>query len=323
MMIRSFTQRAAQWLAVAVLLGVGFAAMAQTEPTLNQVYEAAQSGRMDQAQVMMQQVLVAHPKSAKAHFVQAELSARQGQLGRARESLAQAEKLAPGLPFAKPQAVQNLRAMLTASAGAPATGRPAARATPMATQTAPPAPVAAPAPASSSAFPTGLGLALGGGAIAAAIFLLRRKPAPQPGSSAVYSNAAVGGSGLSGPQRFGMDAGASSPVPGQPSYAQAGNGQPGYGQAPGSGIGGRVVGGLATGLAVGAGVMAAQAIGKSLMGGHGEQPAHPVASAGGNDVQPLAGNNDMGGQNFGVNDAGSWDDASSMASIDDGGDWDS
>jgi Flp pilus assembly protein TadD len=52
---------------------------------------------------MMQQVLVAHPNSAKAHFVQAELSARQGNLARAQEELTTAEKLAPGLPFAKPE----------------------------------------------------------------------------------------------------------------------------------------------------------------------------------------------------------------------------
>ena len=111
MMNRSLMQRLARWLAVAVLLGAGLGAglgaMAQTEPTLNQIYDAAQAGRMEQAQTMIQQVLVLHPKSAKAHFVQAELAARQGQIARAREALAEAEKLAPGLPFAKPEAVQS------------------------------------------------------------------------------------------------------------------------------------------------------------------------------------------------------------------------
>ena len=48
-----------KWLTVAALLGCGLA-MAQSEPTLNQVYEAANAGKLQQAQVMMQQVLVAH-----------------------------------------------------------------------------------------------------------------------------------------------------------------------------------------------------------------------------------------------------------------------
>ncbi len=38
--------------------------------------------------------------------MQAELAARQGQIARAREALAEAEKLAPGLPIGKPEAVQ-------------------------------------------------------------------------------------------------------------------------------------------------------------------------------------------------------------------------
>lgn len=85
------------------------------------------------------------------------------------------------------------------------------------------------------------------------------------------------------------------------------------------------MGGLATGLAVGAGVMAAEAIGKSLMGNR-ENPAHaPTVSN--NFSEPAVANNDLGGQNFGVADTGSWDDNSSangIASSDDvGGDWDS
>jgi len=313
MMNRSITQRLGKWLAVAALLGFGLAAMAQSEPTLKQVYEAAQAGRMEQAQTMMQQVLVAHPKSAKAHFVQAELSARQGDMGRARESLATAEKLAPGLPFAKAEAVQSLRAKLAAKSAPPAARSPATRAAAPADS---PLAMAAPA-APASSFPWGLALALGGGAIGAGIYLSRKKPAPAP--QAGYGNqGGMPSSGLSGPQTFGMGGGGAAAPYGQPGY-----GQPGYGQPAGSGMGGRVMGGLATGLAVGAGVMAAQAIGKSLMGGD-ERPAHPAASPAGNDAVPFAQNDNMGGQNFGVNDAGSWDDGGdAMASSDMGGDWDS
>ena len=88
-------------LALALLLVLGTAG-AQTEPTMDQVYAAAKSGQLDKAQTMIQQVLIGHPNSAKAHYVQAEIAARQGQLPRAREALANAERLAPGLPFAHP-----------------------------------------------------------------------------------------------------------------------------------------------------------------------------------------------------------------------------
>lgn len=313
----SFKQRASKWLAVAAIVGCSFAAMAQSEPTLNQIYEAAQSGKMDQAQTMMQQVLVAHPSSAKAHFVQAELAARQGDMSRARESLATAEKLAPGLPFAKAESVQHLRTQL-AGASAPAASNRAAQTHNTAMAASPPA-----APASS--FPLGLGLALGGGAIALVIFLMRKKPSADAMQQPAYANQnAMPGSGLSGPQGFGManNGGAMGAGYGQPGY-----GQPGYGQPAGSGLGGKVMGGLATGLAVGAGVMAAQAIGRSMMG-NDEHPARSADNGSNNNgYQPIANNSnsDLGGQNFGVNDAGSWDDgSSSVASSDDGGgDWDS
>ncbi len=62
------------FICAAALVG---AAMAQPDPTLNQVYEAAQAGRIAQAQDMMKQVLRDHPQSAKAHYVEAELLARQ------------------------------------------------------------------------------------------------------------------------------------------------------------------------------------------------------------------------------------------------------
>lgn len=298
-------QRMGQWLVVAAMLGFGFA-MAQSEPTLKQVYEAAQAGRLEQAQVMMQQVLVAHPGSAKAHFVQAELFARQGKLSPARDALATAEKLAPGLPFAKPEAVKALRAQLAGKTSAATTSGPS----PM------PARMSAPAaPSSSSSFPWGPALALGGGAIALVIFLTRKKPAPAYAPQAPYPNQENNfQGGLSGPQNFGA-----------PNNMGGGMMAPGYGQGQpaGSGLGGRLMGGLATGLAVGAGVMAAQAIGKSLMGNEAA-PTRPAEGAANNGYEPLAGNNDLGGQDFGVNDTSSWDDNNAIASSGDGGgDWDS
>ena len=295
-MNRTIVRNLGRWLLVSALLGFGLA-MAQSEPTLGQIYEAAQGGRMEQAQTMMQQVLVAHPGSGKAHFVQAELFARQGKLGLARESLATAERLAPGLPSIKPESVQSLRVQLSAKpTAAPANNAAQHRPTAVAQDSAP-----------VSSFPWGLALALGGGAIGLAIYLTRRKPAPVYEQQAQpYAN--QGASGLNGPQGFG----ASNAVGATPMQ------QP-YGQPAGSGLGGKIMGGVATGLAVGAGMMAAQAIGRTLTGNH-DQGGRAADTPAGNDFQSANSNPDMGGANFGVNDATSWDDAGGGDAG--GGDWD-
>lgn len=332
-MLNQYFSRLGKVLALSACLSFGLA-MAQSEPTLTQIYDAAKIGNVDKAQVMVQQVLIAHPNSARAHFVQAELFARQGQMSRGRESLQAAEKLAPGLPFAKAEAVQALRTQL-ASRPAPVAQEPARNNPGASTNNGnnnssvnrTVAPVQAPA---SSGFPLGLGLALGGAAIALVIFLTRKKAtdtsgymnqAVNPNPPNANFNAPNGGSGLNGPQAFGQ---------GQPSYGQAPYGQPGYGQpAAGSGMGGRLAGGLATGLAVGAGVMAAEAIGKNMMGGNAhaavpDQSGNNYAPPAENNGNGFSGNNDMGGNDFGMNDTGSWDDggSSSADSGGGGGDWD-
>lgn len=298
-----------KWIFIATLMSCA-AVMAQSEPTLNQVYEAAQAGKLVQAQEMMRYVLVAHPNSAKAHFVAAELSSQQGDINRGKEELALAEKLAPGLPFAKPEAVQKLRTQLAAT-GRVASGKSASGVS------QPAAAIQTPAERSSP-FPWGLGLALGGAAIALVVFLTRKKaqavaqpgfrPADQPSSPGA---AGAQASGMTGPQTFG-----SSAAPGM-NY-----GPPVVGQPAGGGMAGRMAGGLATGLAVGAGVMAAESIGRNLMG-HETRPEH-LAPAAGTDGERIAGGGDLGGQDFGINDASSWDDAGTdIAGGGDGGDWDS
>jgi hypothetical protein len=291
-------QRAVRWLLLASFLSLGLGlAMAQSEPTMAEIYSTAQSGKLDQAQVMVQQVLVAHPNSAKAHFVQSELYARQGNLGRAREALASAEKLAPGLPFAKTEAVQALRTQLAAKPVVSNAGAPVQHA--------------------GNTSNTGSGsngwllpVLLAGGVIVAAYFVFRRKAQPQMYEQPVYNN------GLNGPQAFGN--GGAAMQPGYAPYGPAGG--PVYGQPQGGGLGGRIMGGVATGLAVGAGVMAAEAIGRNLMGGHENAP-RAADSFGNQDFQNPQVNTDMGGQNFGINDTSSWDDAGS-SDLGGGGDWD-
>ena len=312
-MFSVLTQRFGKWLAIAAMLGFGLA-FAQSEPTLVQVYEAAQSGKMEQAQTMIQQVLVAHPNSAKAHFVQAELFARQGLNSRAADMLATAEKLAPGLPFAKPEAIQSLRAKISARSVQQASnngggGNSSANHINSASIPA----------AAASTFSWSLPLLLTGGVMLIGYFVFRRKDAAvefhaQPAGQSFGSQApAAGGpapmaNGLSGPQTFGMGGGAAP--------------APAYSQPPASGLGSNIAGGLATGLAVGAGMMAAQAIGKSLMGNNegNHDTSSRLANNTTNSYEPIA-DNSMGGQNFGVNDTSSWDDGGS-ADVG-GGDWDS
>lgn len=281
----SVIKRAVQWLVVAAFLSFGFA-MAQSEPTMNEIYATAKAGKLDEAQKMITHVLVTHPNSAKAHFVQSELSARQGNVGKARDALAAAEKLAPGLPFAKPEAVQALRSQLSAKSDPVATGD----STPRNYSASPP-------PSSPSWM---LPLLLTGGVLVAGYFLFRRRSPALPVQQSAYANQV----GLSGPQTFGAG----------PAM------QPPAAQPLGSGLGGQIMGGVATGLAVGAGVMAAEAIGKNLMGNH-NQPVSPFDNPTTNNVQPLAGNPDMGGQSFGVDDSSSWDDGGSV-DVAGGGDWD-
>nr|WP_295773827.1 tetratricopeptide repeat protein [Rhodoferax sp.] len=309
MQFSSLSQRAAKWLLVATLMGAGLA-MAQAEPTLNEVYATAHAGKLDQAQVMIQQVLVGHPKSAKAHFVRAELYARQGDLDHARESLATADKLSPGLSFAKPDAVQALRTQLAGRNAARAANGPVNSNAATAADAGNTRPVqySNPQPASSS---WALPLLLAGGAIVAGYFIFRRRvPAPAP-QAAGYG---LQQGGLNGPQTFGMGGGGGTAPAG---YPPAG----GYPQPASSGLGGRIMGGVATGLAVGAGVMAAEAIGRNLMGRNNNADAGQLNNgAHNNDFQPVGNNNpDMGGADFGVNDGGSWD---SGGGSDGGGDWD-
>jgi len=95
-------------LAVALLAAWSVAVPAQDDPAMDQVHAAAVSGNLQQAQQLMNQVLRTHPGSARAHFLAAELYARLGNGSLARQELATARQLEPGLPFAKPEAVRAL-----------------------------------------------------------------------------------------------------------------------------------------------------------------------------------------------------------------------
>jgi len=230
------------------------ATFAAGDPTMHEVYEAAQAGRLSQAQQMIEQVLRDHPASAKAHYVAAEVYAKEGRLAAARQELTTARSLQPGLAFASPQSVQALERQLSGSRAFGATGGEGV---------------------ARSSFPWGTVLLLvGAGLVLWAVFRRRSIVAPP----AYYPGAASGGG-----------------------YGPGGYGGPGM---AGGGLGSGIAGGLASGLAVGAGVVAGEELARHFLDpNHASGGIIPSADAA---VPPE--NGDMGGNDFGISDGGSWDD---------------
>lgn len=264
------------------------AAWAQ-DASIHQVYQAAESGKFIEAQAMMDKVLRDHPNSGKAHYIEAELLAKQGKFAQAGTELANAERLAPGLPFAKPDAVQQLRALTARAHKAPPTRAatiPDAGPDLSYARQAPAAPIG-------GGVPWGMILAIGA-VIVFAFAWFRKKAASQ----AVQ-------------QRYSQSAGpAGTPGVGAayPQYANASNSPFG---APG-GVGSGIMGGLATGAAVGAGIVAGEALMHRFTDGnrtgHGASaPATDPLLTPDPSFDTPPSNDDMGGSDFGVSDAGSWD----------------
>ncbi len=262
------------WHVAVLVLGLmasGIAAAAS--PSVDDIYQAARAGRMSEAQTMVEQVLAEHPKSAKAHYVAAEIYAKEGKTGQAKSELQTAEQLEPGLPFAKPQSVNELKSVIGAGGAA--------------------APAHA-AQAADSGFPWGMVVML---LIAIGVIVLVVKAMSARNQQQVYMpNGAAPGAGY-----------------------PAGGGY-GYGAAPqGGGLGSSIVGGLATGAAIGAGMVAGEALAHHFLDGDKLQEA---SNAGNMNVA----SNDLGGSDFGISNASSWDDSStSVADFSSGdvggGDW--
>ena len=266
-----------QYLRVTILVvGTFFTATAfGQEPTVDQVYREAQSGNLAEAQAMMAQVLRAHPNSAKAHFVNAELLARQGRLADADVELRAAERLEPGLPFTTPQAVQELHRRVASGQGT------ASRTSPSSV-----APYGGPIPARS----TGGGIPwltvlLVAGVALVVYFVFRSLRRGSATSVPVGSTGYNAAQPMQGPN-------AARPMQG-PGYAP---------QAPMGGMGSGILGGLATGAAVGAGVVAGEALAHRFSDRHNDTGS----SAGVADATPSA--DSLGGNDFGIADASSWDD---------------
>ena len=241
-------------------------------PSLHQVYQAAAAGRYAEAQSMMDQVLRAHPNSAKAHYVEAELLAKQHQFQAARSELATAERLEPGLPFAKSQSVAELRSQLATDQR--------------------PAMFAGSTAANAHSFPWG-GIMLAITAIVMIVLLMRL---------------------------FVARAGLPQPVPATGGTAPWQSGNPSPMMPSSGGLGSNLATGLATGVAVGAGMVAGEALAHHFLG-NGSNTALPVSPV---DNWAPSANDNMGGNDFGINDATSWDDNSGLDSLSDlgsGDDW--
>lgn len=267
------------------------------EATPDQVYQAAQAGNYREAQAMMDQILRDHPNSAKAHFVEAELLGKQGKLQQAQEELNTALRLDPNQNFARPGAVDELRTLIASGNASHARGTFGG---------------------------TPWGLVLGIAAVLIVISLVMRAR-----RRASYSQ------GNNGPYGYGAGR-AAPPYGGPPGGPQAGYGQGGYGYpggpAPGQssgGVGSGILGGLATGAAVGAGVVAGESLmNRVLHGGSGSgntgNAADPNVSQNAAAPNSPEADYDMGGKDFGVRDANSWDDddpARRVASNDGGDSW--
>ena len=234
-------------------------------PNIHEIYQQEEAGHYTQAQQMISEVLKAKPDSAKAHFVQAELFARQNQTAQARAELATAERLDPKEEFASARAVQELKAQVNGE------------------RRALPARVVHEEQRSAVSFPwKTLLIIVVAVALLMMVFRRRTPPAQYPMGG--------GGPGAGGPGGYG-------PPPG---YG------PGYGgPAQGGGMGSGIAGGLASGLAVGAGVVAGEQLAHHFLDGDRDRASGgfiPSAEAGDNP------NSDMGGNDFGASDPGSWDD---------------
>jgi hypothetical protein len=217
---------------------------------------------------MMDQVLKDHPKSAKAHYVQAELYAKEGKTALARAELAEAEGIDPGLTHENPRSVLALKSQLGVSA------RP----------TQSPRVIGLSSPPASPHFPWGTALIF---VIAIGLLwmLFRRRN--------TYSQYPAAG-------------------PGGPGYGPGSGGPGGYGPGGpvgGGGIGSGIAGGLASGLAVGAGVVAGEELAHHFLDGGNRESGGVIPPANAGEWQQSS-NSDMGGSDFGVNDAGGWDDSS-------------
>jgi len=97
---------------VASLAFVAMASAAWALPTVQQVESEVQQGHIERAESMMSEVVAAKPGSARAHYVYAEILARNGKFAKASEEEAKARQIDPNASFASPDRVQAFEQLL-------------------------------------------------------------------------------------------------------------------------------------------------------------------------------------------------------------------
>ena len=268
-----------------ISLCISTSSFAESDITMHQVYLAAAAGKFTEAQSMMDKVLSEHPNSAKAHFVEAELLAKQGQLNKAASELNIAEALQPGLTFAKPQSVKELKNKI----GAPS---PNIMQTNINNKTESTSGV-------KEWLPTILllmGLVL---IIWLIRFMMQRNAKAIPANK--YNHAGNTNSQNTPP-------------------AGTNNTTPATGQPANGGMGSGLMGNLASGAFLGAGIVAGEALMHHFVDGHrdNDRSETPLTDTSPWETTTVSNNNDnMGGTDFGIADDSSWDDNNADYSDDD------
>jgi uncharacterized protein len=257
-------------------------AFAEEDATMHQVYLAAEAGNFNEAQSMMDKVLRDHPDSAKAHFVEAELLAKQGLFSNAGVELNTAESLQPGLSFAKPQVLQNLKNRIASASNGAMQPNMAGQSIASNVKNWMP-----------SVF-----LILGIGLIIFLIGFMSRR-----NSRMIPANNYAG----------------NAPSPNIPPVGTSGAGSV-MGQPTTGGMGSGIMGSLASGAAMGAGVVAGQALMNHFIDGNKNIVSSETPRL---DTSPwttssnINETDDMGGTDFGITDASSWDDDGTSDGSDD------
>lgn len=100
---------------VLILLSLCASFAAWAEPSLNDVRATVNKGDYAGAETMMRDVLAQHPKSAKVHYIYAEILAHLGRKNEAAQHAMQAKKLDPEIHFTAPDKFRAFEAELLAS----------------------------------------------------------------------------------------------------------------------------------------------------------------------------------------------------------------
>jgi len=220
------------------VFAVGLLAAAVTwaaaSPTVDEVLQAYRAGDYARAEGMMDQVLLEHANNAYAHFLQAQVLAKQGKLAAARSQLESAQKLNPTLSFAKPAALQELKSEL-AGQSSQSQARQAATDT------------AGGSSSKSGGFSLSRVIIVVLAVLALWAFLRSRR------QRALGSMTGLGAGG-----------------PGPMAYPNGGSAAPMQPQA-GGGMGSGIMGGLASGAALGAGMIAGESLMHKVLGDGGQR----------------------------------------------------